>query len=70
MKALFSLGSTRGNKKSLRTDMKKGRFSSPLPDHQPERLLSLAYSASLKVMKLARPWRNTRMETERFLGSD
>src|SRR5690606_11204734 len=27
-----------------------------------------AHSASLKVMKLARPWRSTRIETERFLG--
>lgn len=33
-------------------------------------LLNQAYSASLKVMKLARPWRSTRIETERFLGSD
>src|SRR5690606_15445584 len=28
-----------------------------------------AYSASLKVMKLARPWRSTRMDTERLAGS-
>src|SRR5690606_28259764 len=27
-----------------------------------------AYSASLKVMKLARPWRSTRMDIERLTG--
>ncbi len=33
-------------------------------------LFGQTYSANLKVMKLARPWRSTRIDTERFFGSD